>query len=321
MDPPIEDSVVKIGHGTWLLGSSFVCQIVLEIPDNALKSWKGDDGSTYCLRSLSGLEKSSFRRECGSTETDRVHHAGTSAAVWSFGGIFVKVKAWRHNMQLESSTIRYVNNISSVPTPEVIFSCVDLPWSRSFLILKSVKGHTLDRMWGRLSTYQRTQIATTVAEFCKILALSTSENLETVDGQGIIEQFLTIRPPKSEPSWKPQFLGPYSIDQLQTYLSEPLVAEDSLKPFYFYHTDLGPTNVIVADDGNIVGIIDWESAAFYTRFWLGTKPLVSAGFLLQCTCSGEERTVWAKLLASALEREGFTPDMKTYDTWKRAIGR
>jgi hypothetical protein len=322
MNPPIEDSVVNIGQGNWLLGSSFVCQIVLKVPDDALTSWEGCDRSVYCLRNLRNLpedEKSSIMRQYGSSECDRVHQAGTSAAVCSFGGIFMKVKAWRPGMQLESNTIRYVNNVSSIPTPEVVYSFLDVHWNRSFLILKSVEGQRLDWVWETLSTDQRMQIASTVAQFCKILASSTSGTLETVDRKGVVEQFLTARPPESEPSWKPQFLGPYSPDQLQAYLLESPVAEKTRGLFYFYHADLGPENLMVAEDGNIAGVIDWESAAFYPRFWLGTKPLVSAGFLLQGV--GEERKAWAKLLASELENKGFAPDMKKYEAWKRAIGR
>lgn len=60
---------------------------------------------------------------------------------------------------------------------------------------------------------------------------------------------------------------------------------------------------MVGEDGNIVRVLDWESAAFYPRFWLGTKPLVSAGFLLPGI--GEERKAWAKLLTSTLENKGL----------------
>ena len=37
----------------------------------------------------------------------------------------------------------------------------------------------------------------------------------------------------------------------------------------------GPGNIIVSDDGNILGILHWESAGYYSDFWIATKPSVS----------------------------------------------
>jgi hypothetical protein len=141
--------------------------------------------------------------------------------------------------------------------------------------------------------------------------------LMTANGNGVLEPYLTAFPPDSEPSWKPQTLGPYTSDQLRAYLSENSVFDGHISSFKFYHADLGPSNVIVKEDGSIIGIIDWESAAFYPTFWLGTKPLVSAGFYLQ----SPERRAWAILLANALEREGLASDIEIYEAWRKAIGR
>jgi len=48
-------------------------------------------------------------------------------------------------MQFESDTIRFVNGISSVRTPEVLYAWVDVDWDRSFLVLKAMEGQTLDQ--------------------------------------------------------------------------------------------------------------------------------------------------------------------------------
>ena len=79
--------------------------------------------------------------------------------------------------------------------------------------------------------------------------------------------------------------------------------------------DLGPTNVMVSDDGRLSGIIDWESAAYYPRFWLATKPLVAWAFSLDCE-KREDSRLWAKLLAQRLEtRGGFAPQVEAYNRW------
>ena len=254
-------------------------------------------------------------RQHGSCQDGLIHQAGTSAAVWNIGGVFIKVKAWRSEMQLEGDTIRFVNDlVPSLPTPTVLYSWVDAQWSRSFLILGPVIGRTLHQAWDTLSSCSRTELANTVARFCKALAISTSARLETVGGKGIVEPFLTAPPAIFEPSWKPQFLGPYSLEQLQPYLAETL-ATAAIAPFALYHADLGPRNILVNDDGNLIAIIDWESAAFYPIFWLGTKPLVSPGFLLP----NGNRGAWANLLTKALEGQGFVSDIESYSTWKKMI--
>jgi len=310
MNPRIEDSVTRVGPDCWLLGSLYVCEVTNTATSNAVTSWM-HDGKTYQIRKSSeddsGLSNDSA--------ADRIHHAGTSAAVWNIGGTFIKVKAWRSGMQRESDTIHFVKSTSSVPVPEVVFSWVDVDWNRSFLILEALKGQTLDHAWKTLSTNQRTQVADTVAQYCKELACGTSERLMTEKGSSLQDQFLTRHPPDAEPSWKPWTLGPYSSHQLEDYLSESLEGQFDL--FYFYHADLGPSNIILSGDGSIVGILDWESAAYYPKFWLGTKPLVSAGFFLQGT---GERRAWATLLVESLEREGFPTDMQLYRKWAKAIG-
>lgn len=313
MNPPIEDSIVLSKPNYWFLGSLYTCELVVNVPNNAIISWEAD-GNIYCIHQSSAGKRDSI---LGASESNRVHHAGTSAAVWNIGGTFIKVKAWRDGMQLESDSIRFVNKISSIPTPEIIFSWVDVRWDRTFLIVKAVEGRTLDQAWESLSIHRRLQIAGTVAQFCKTLALSTSESLMTADGKGVLEPYLSAFPPDSEPSWKPQTIGPCTSTQLRSYLNDSPTLDGQINSFGFYHADLGPSNIIVKEDGTIVGIIDWESAAFYPMFWLGTKPLVSAGFYLQ----GKERRAWAVLLADALEHEGLPSNMEMYEAWRKAIER
>lgn len=56
-------------------------------------------------------------------------------------------------------------------------------------------------------------------------------------------------------------------------------APDIVPHFHFYHADLGPTNIMVSEDGDhVTGIIDWESAAYYPRFWAATKPVTAGAF-------------------------------------------
>jgi hypothetical protein len=146
MDPRIENSITRTKQDYWILGSLYSCGVVVEVPHDAVTSWE-TDGNIYCIRKSSVNEHGPDI--LGDSESNRFHHAGTSAAVWHIGGTFIKVKAWRHGMQLESDAIHFVNSISSVRTPKVLHSWVDVEWNRSFLVLEAMEGQTLDRVWVR----------------------------------------------------------------------------------------------------------------------------------------------------------------------------
>ena len=174
MRPPIENSVVKISASRWLLGSSMICESDLTVPPEDVKaSWKGDDGKTYYLRTAptSLVAAPAGENTSESFEKDRVHQAGTSAAVWAFGGVHVKVKSWIPELESEQASIEHARKVN-IPTPEVVFSWIDHAWNRSFLILRSIPGRTLDEAWPDLSLSERRAIADEVASFCTTLAMS-----------------------------------------------------------------------------------------------------------------------------------------------------
>jgi hypothetical protein len=67
---------------------------------------------------------------------------------------------------------------------------------------------------------------------------------------------------------------------------------------------------MVSEGGNVEGILDWESAGFYPRYWIASKPMLSAGFYLSST-KGTKREAWRDLLGSMLKKEGFEPAIFT----------
>jgi Phosphotransferase enzyme family len=104
--------------------------------------------------------------------------------------------------------------------------------------------------------------------------------------------------PFSEPSWKPQLPGPFPLSELRAHLSSADVEHPAFgDKFHFYHADLGPTNIMVSDDGHVNGILDWEYAAFYPLFCVSTKPFISACFFLK---GADDRKAWSMLWTDAL---------------------
>jgi len=314
MTPPIGVSVLRLAPDRWMMGSSKICERVTgqDLP-NEIISWKEGDDIFYLREKVEGDPLSP---EDG-LETGLVHEGGTSAAVWSIGeNAFCKVKAWHEGMELESKTIAFIReNAPEVPVPEVIHTWIDRAWNRTFLILRRVQGETLDSVWPQLTRNQQMQIASKIVEYCRQLSLLSSSIFESATGRAVVEPFLNSTANASHPSWVPRSLGPFSSKDLASHLSAvaPGSDLDTGSTFYFYHADLGPTNIMVLDN-SISGILDWESAAYYPRFWIATKPRLSAGFYLQ-----KDRTypkAWSNMLADMLGFHGFPQDIQGYNKWE-----
>lgn len=106
---------------------------------------------------------------------------------------------------------------------------------------------------------------------------------------------------------------------MHTISSEP--PPDLDESFYFYYPDLGPTNILVSDDGNsVAAIIDWEVAAYFPRFWVATRPDSNWAFRLESTTDAE-KSGWAKLLVRALETREFRSLKTVYLEWHKAQKR
>jgi len=293
-----------------MLGSSKICERASTTnPSNTITSWEDGEEGTFYLRERVETDPSLPEN---SIATGLVHQGGTSAAVWNIGtSAFCKVKAWCEGLEPEDDTIRFVaRNAPGIPLPELVYSWVDHDWNRSFLILKRVRGQTLQDAWPQLSPPQTSQIASQVAQYCSELAGITSVTFESATGRGVLEPYLTAAAsePPSHPSWKPRPLGPFSLEDLNSYLLRQSITHYPAigLSLHFYHADLGPGNIMVSDEGNIEGILDWESAGFYPRWWIASKPMLSAGFYLNST-EGTKWDAWRDLLGSMLKKEGFEP--------------
>ncbi len=317
----------EIGHSVartnphacrWVIGTSMVCEKAdggpKSVPADAVAEWQ-DGGRTLYLRKRQADESLE-----GDFAADRIHVGGTSAAVWCLGeDTFCKAHAWIEGLELEANNLRFVTEkLPDVAIPEVLYTWIDRDINRTFLLTKRVEGQVLDDVWPRLSTLQRREIADYIARVCVTLADNTSSRLETITGCGIYEPYLLESAPKSHPTWKPRLLGPFdSPEALRACTakasSQPPPAIDPT--FYFYHADLGPTNVMVSENGRVTGIIDWESAAFYPRFFLATKPSISGGFNLGRR-GDKNRGLWADLLTKAIEAHGgYEPMLEKFRCW------
>lgn len=315
--PPIEFSISKLGDNVYQMGSKFICEKVTgEVPDTAVASWKDND-EIYYLREADEDLSSAKEKGYG----DLIYKAGTSSAVWAIGtNVICKVKTWCDGMELESSTLAFLAvNFPHIPVPDVVFSWLDTELNRTFLLLKRIEGQTLQAAWPSLPSEHKDQVAATVAQYCRELATLQASSFQSATGLGVLEPFLNVHAESSHPSWKPRLLTPLRHRAFEKYLQRiskqpvPLLGDK----FCFYHADLGPTNILVSNDGEIKGILDWESAAFYPKFWISLKPYISAGFFLN---TEESRYEWVDLLESKLSNVGFELNMEHVE-WHKHCDR
>ncbi|KAE8147512.1 kinase-like domain-containing protein [Aspergillus avenaceus] len=261
--PIIDFSVSQLGPDTYQMGSKFLCKKATgEIPQNAVVSWEDGDGQYY-------LVEATDMNPPVNTAEGLIHQAGTSSAVWAIGTqVVCKVKTWVSGMERESDTLAFVaSRFPHIPIPEVIYSWVDEPLNRTFLILRRIQGQTLLSAWPSLTTEQKADMATTVAQYCRDLSEATAEGLQSATGCGVLEPFLNVEEEESHPSWKPTLLGPFSRIATEKYFQRisPLMPSPIGDRFHFYHADLGPTNILLTDDGAVRAIIDWESAGYFPK--------------------------------------------------------
>lgn len=129
------------------------------------------------------------------------------------------------------------------------------------------------------------------------------------------------RPPASNPTWLPMILGPLLCIELKAYMSK--ISDAPVPQFenpLFYHCDLGPTNILVSDDGeSVAAIIYWEAAAYFPSFCVATRPAANWAYRLsEPTVEPKEQNGWRSLFVEALVTKGFSCQDTVFTEWSHA---
>ena len=303
----LKESIKQISQSSWLIGSMVCERTNTKRPDNVIAAWE-EDQHTYILRTPKDNEIASPPLTELSDTMKIVHEGGTLSVVWTIGRqVFCKVKIHIPNQESEANTIHFVQKVApQIPTPDVIHTWTE--HDRSFLLLKRIQGSTLRDAWEHLTPSQRTSAVETVARYCDLLARHTSPTLRSVTGKPLLEPWLAV--PDSE------LIGPLTHEECMRHFSLPSPDSPALEAeFHFYHPDLGPSNIIISDDGSVAGIIDWEAAGFYPRFWIAIKPAFGPGLDFDPPVAGSEDTEWRKRLRAELEKLGFPQAALWWKKW------
>ncbi|TVY50378.1 hypothetical protein LCER1_G009015 [Lachnellula cervina] len=316
-------SVKQLKPQLWTLGSSMICTKADAhdvAPLNSFISWQ-DGNDTFHILPRDDALLADLNE--GDSAIGRIQECGSGGAVWIIGNeVICKVKSWNEERQLEATTIEFVrDNFPSVPLPEVLYSWIDRPFKRTFLILKRVHARTLNIAWPSLSLSQRQNLANEMAGHCLTLAGKKSSRFESVSGRGVLEHWLMGKLPADHPSCMPMTLGPFSGLEMKEYMSKisgAPVPDFDVDALPFFHCDLGPTNILVSNDGDsVAAIIDWESSAYFPDFWVATRPATNWAYRLsEPNVDPQDPYEWAKLFSSALVVKGFSCQEEAFRKWK-----
>ncbi|KAB8254095.1 kinase-like domain-containing protein [Aspergillus pseudonomiae] len=191
----------------------------------------------------------------------KLFYGASRRGVWSIGAQKKEVK-----------TLDHILKYPDIPAPKLIRDWVDSD-GRYFVLQERIKGKTLEQAWPTLSESQKTAIADQVVQVRKKLRSLTSESIQTVD-HGPCEPALLF------PDRAPHGL----LENLKKRLPK-------CEPYVLTHCDLNLGNLIVRD-GALVGILDWEFAAYYPVWY----EYVSASWGWT-----EDDAEWKRLLQQRME--------------------
>lgn len=202
----------------------------------------------------------------------KIFYGVSHRGVWSLGSNLILKERTIEPPNFESLNIRFLAERTSIPIPKIVEE-----WQEDngtyFLLTKRIQGHPLSEIW---------RVAKQTAEYLMQLRELHSSRMECLGGQPLYSAFLF-------PNGYGIGHGPFSSDdELWAEMSLALsnVPEEirlklrqrmpSAAPYTFTHSDLINVNIIV-DNGNLAGILDWESSGYFPVWWEFTCAGIGLG--------------------------------------------
>ncbi|TID19412.1 kinase-like protein [Venturia nashicola] len=182
------------------------------------------------------------------------------------------VKSSSRTHPFEASTMRFVEDNTSIPVPKVYCSFVHN--GRTYIVMERIQGEMLARVWKSRSTESQTKILEQLKKFTqelRSLAQLDTVGVTNVDGGLLYDIRLGS-----------QRFGPFqTVQEFHSFLrggraralgfdpeiDQMMERQDGpWPPPIFTHGDLSSLNILVRGD-EVVGIVDWETAGWYPSYW------------------------------------------------------
>lgn len=193
--------------------------------------------------------------------------------VWSIGSKVILKDRGSNLPTSEVPNIQFVQEPTSIPVPTVIKSWEE--GKHTLILMRRIPGEPLSNVWSKLTIDEKNKIAKQTAEYLQQLRNLQSDKIQCLGGRPVFSNFLFKNKGLNE---VPR--GPFASDdelwaEMERGLNEkiPEAARVRLRqcmpsamPYTFTHGDLTNVNIMV-ENGELTGIIDWETAGYFPVWW------------------------------------------------------
>lgn len=176
----------------------------------------------------------------------------------------------------EAANMEYIGRNTAIPVPRV--QDIFIIKNRTYIVMDYINAPELTITWGTLSQEQQEHIFSQLKGYIAQMRALKPPNpgrLESADGSGLYDIRLDSRPFPPYPSVKEfharlghEFImnSPRHCDMWSQFEA---ISQRQYRTT-FTHSDIAPRNIL-AKDGKIAAIIDWESAGWYPEYWEYTR--------------------------------------------------
>ena len=180
---------------------------------------------------------------------------------------------WAQNYHAEAHTLRMVEQFTRIPAPRAI----DVIETRdhSYLLMTCVPGRPIGRLLYTMTDEQLSQVVSDlkgyVSELRKIPNETTNFCICNSMGGGILDWRIGDSQ-REELRFKSEAeFNEYLTNELGNDIRERAAKSHGIShDIVFTHGDLNPRNIL-AENGRITGIVDWENAGWFPEYWEYTK--------------------------------------------------
>lgn len=292
MSRAVRESIRAVTENSWIVGGKLLISREAKSPNNIPS---GDDDFSYAFRELD--EPPTTQRSTAKIPFPLVYDAGDAHAVWKIGDSFLKVvipsstTTTREHITLELISEKALD--LPVRIPKVLYHG---EWGgRYYVIVTLMPGQTLDSAWPQLSEEDRRDCIDQITIFCKTLSTEKAKYIGGVDGNHLPERFLTIKGDEADVK--------FSRDKLLQTCTD---LEMDCSEFLLYHCDLGPGNIMVDIESDVMSVIDIECVGYVPVEWIRTKFRISGGLdLTLYDYEDEAKFAWRVGMQKRLGLSGF----------------
>lgn len=260
--------------------------------------------------------------------------SGGGREVWARGPQYVqKIRANYPGGEIEAQNANFVaQQLPDSPVAKVTHAWTTEEGRRFNTVQERMAGQTLEDALPGLAPADLANIGRQLGAFLRELRALTASEMRMLDGRPVVDRRL-FKPFPSTPMTQgasyqvctqdseiaenlvlaiASASSRFSVDILQMFLHRM----PSAKPFTFSHSDLHEGNIMVRD-GEFAGLIDWELAGYYPRWWEFVNSCELLSDYLPADLQETEALNWFRIYHAIRERPDDEATAKMLDDYLR----